>query len=154
MRWPAGTRFGTAKLAEQKLPEQRAMAVPTGIVVVTFNPKQTDITPLLMHPAKYKVFQTKAEEFKSLGHDYRPDTARFVHAAFGLPPVTEDQMQAVERVLRELDRGQRIRSARQAAGRTRTGGASWRRSLRQHRKGEHAPAPRGRSTGRPISCPR
>ena len=115
------------------------MAVPTGIVVVTFNPKQTDVTPLLMHPAKYKVFQTKAGEFKSLGHDYRADTARFVHAAFGLPPVTEDQMQAVERVLRELelDRGQRIKSARQGADGTRTGGASWRRSLRQHRKGDH-----------------
>ena len=47
--------------------------------------------------------------FKSFGHDYRGDTARFVHTAFGLPPVAEEQMQAVEHVLRkvELNRGQR-----------------------------------------------
>jgi len=84
--------------------------------------------------------RTVPGEFKSFGHDYRADTARFVHAAFGLPPVSEDQMRAVERMLRdlELDRGQRMRSARRSASGTRTGGASWRRSLRQHRKGDHA----------------
>lgn len=32
----------------------------SGIVVVTVNPKQTDIVPLLEHPEKYKVIQTKA----------------------------------------------------------------------------------------------
>jgi uncharacterized membrane protein len=84
--------------------------------------------------------RTVPGEFKSFGHDYRADTARFVHAAFRLPPVTEEQMQATERVLRELelDRGQRIRSARQAADGTRTGGATWRRSWQQHHKGEPA----------------
>ena len=38
----------------------------SGIVVVTVNSKQTDIVPLLEHPEKYKVIQTKAgdlEEF-------------------------------------------------------------------------------------------
>jgi hypothetical protein len=32
----------------------------SGIVVVTVNPKQTDIVPLLEHPEKYKVIQAKA----------------------------------------------------------------------------------------------
>lgn len=31
-----------------------------GIIVVTVNPKQTDIVPLLEHPEKHKVIQTKA----------------------------------------------------------------------------------------------
>ncbi|HXW87274.1 MAG TPA: hypothetical protein VEJ42_03355, partial [Streptosporangiaceae bacterium] len=80
-------------------------------------------------------------EFKSFGHDYRADTARFVHAAFRLPAVTAEQMEAVERVLRELelDRAQRVSSAQQAAGGTRAAGARWRRSLRQHHKAEPAP---------------
>jgi uncharacterized membrane protein len=99
--------------------------------------------------------RTVPGEFKSFGHDYRADTARFVHAALGLPAVTEEQMQAVERVLRELelDRGQRIRSARQAAGGTRTGGASWRRSLRQHHRGEQPPAPAAAAPGGPSPAP-
>jgi uncharacterized membrane protein len=75
--------------------------------------------------------------FKSFGHDYRGDTARFVHTAFDLPPVAEEQMQAVEQVLRklELDRGQRIKATHPAAEpglpqvRHRTAGARWRRSL-------------------------
>jgi hypothetical protein len=69
-----------------------------------------------------------------------------VHAAFGLPAVTGEQMQAVERVLRELelDRAKRVSSAQQAAGGSRAAGARWRRSLGQHRKAElapHAPPP-------------
>ena len=32
----------------------------SGIIVVTVNPKQTDIVPLLEHPEKHKVIQTKA----------------------------------------------------------------------------------------------
>lgn len=96
-------------------------------------------------------------EFKSFGHDYRADTARFVRAALGLPAVTEEQMQAVERVLRELelDRGQRI--SRLAVGGTRTGGASWRRSLRQHHRGEqlfaHAAAAPGGPSPAPVTSP-
>jgi len=88
--------------------------------------------------------RTVPGEFKSFGHDYRADTARFVHAAFRLPAVTEDQMQAAEGVLRELelDRGQRIKSSKPAPDGTRTGGANWHRSLRQHRIGETTPASR------------
>ena len=93
--------------------------------------------------------RTVPGEFKSFGHDYRADTARFVHAALGLPAVTEEQMQAVERVLRELelDRGRRI--SRLAVGGTRTGGASWRRSLRQHHRGEQLFAPAAAAPGGP-----
>jgi uncharacterized membrane protein len=83
--------------------------------------------------------RTVPGQFKSFGHDYRADTARFVHAAFGFPAVTEDQMKSVEQVLRELelDRGQRIKSAQQPAGPNRTGGANWRRSLRQHHNADN-----------------
>jgi len=35
----------------------------SAIFVVTVNPKQTDIEPLLMHPEKYKVFQTNAGDW-------------------------------------------------------------------------------------------
>lgn len=50
-------------------------------------------------------------EFKSFGHDYRADTAQFVHAAFDLAPVDEEQMAALHRTLvsRELDRAARIK---------------------------------------------
>ncbi len=50
-------------------------------------------------------------EFKSFGHDYRGDTARFVQAAFDLPAVSEEQMASLERTLaaRELDRSARIK---------------------------------------------
>lgn len=53
-------------------------------------------------------------EFKSFGHDYRADTADFVRAAYGFPPVTDEQMQALHETLvaRELDRGERIEKGR------------------------------------------
>jgi hypothetical protein len=60
--------------------------------------------------------RTVPGEFKSFGHDYRADTARFARAALGLPAVTDEQMQAVERVLRA---GTRPRPADQPAGRRR-----------------------------------
>ncbi len=52
-------------------------------------------------------------EFKSFGHDYRADTAAFVHAAYEFPPVSEDQMASLNAVLaeRELDRAARIKGA-------------------------------------------
>ncbi len=52
-------------------------------------------------------------QFKSFGHDYRADTADFVRAAYGLPPVTGEQREAVsEALLRlEVDRGERIKAA-------------------------------------------
>jgi uncharacterized membrane protein len=49
-------------------------------------------------------------EFKSFGHDYRADTAEFVLHAFGLPEVSEEQLETLNETLiaRELDRGRRI----------------------------------------------
>ncbi len=42
-------------------------------------------------------------EFTSYGHDYRGDMARFVHAAYGLPAITDGQIAAVEQELVRLD---------------------------------------------------
>ncbi len=85
-------------------------------------------------------------DFKSFGHDYRADMARFVHAAFRLPAVTEEQLQAVEQAIRrlELDRGERINSAQSAAQGRRSAGAQWLRSLRRHDRRSGVPsAPNG-----------
>ncbi len=51
-------------------------------------------------------------EFLSFGHDYRADTARMVHAAYQMPPVTDEQMARVEAALRtlELERADRIKA--------------------------------------------
>ena len=35
----------------------------SAVFVVTVNPKQTDIAPLLMHPEKYKVIQATAGDW-------------------------------------------------------------------------------------------
>jgi uncharacterized membrane protein len=50
-------------------------------------------------------------EFKSFGHDYRGDTAPFVHAAYRFPPVSDEQMKRVHETLLqlELERGERIK---------------------------------------------
>jgi len=42
-------------------------------------------------------------EFKSFGHDYRGDTARFVRDGFGLPGTTDEQTERIEAALRRLD---------------------------------------------------
>jgi hypothetical protein len=57
--------------------------------------------------------RTVPGHFKSFGHDYRGDTAHFVHAAYHLEEVTDDQMTAVVDTLRqlELERGERIKNA-------------------------------------------
>jgi hypothetical protein len=91
-------------------------------------------------------------EFGSYGHDYRGDTARFVHDAFDLPPVTDEQMARLEAELRtlELQRAERIRAQHEDAAPPapsqrdeegarvrggvplrvrRTGGAKWLRSI-------------------------
>jgi uncharacterized membrane protein len=54
-------------------------------------------------------------EFKSFGHDYRGDTAQFVHAAFHFDPVTEEQMANVDTTLKqlELERGERIKASKE-----------------------------------------
>ena len=51
-------------------------------------------------------------EFLSFGHDYRADTARMVHSAYHLPPVTDEQMTKVEQALRdlEMERSARIKA--------------------------------------------
>jgi uncharacterized membrane protein len=56
-------------------------------------------------------------EFKSFGHDYRGDTADFVHAAYRLAPVTDVQKKSVVDTLRqlELERGERIKTAKTEA---------------------------------------
>ncbi|MCP4436394.1 MAG: hypothetical protein GY812_12990 [Actinomycetia bacterium] len=60
--------------------------------------------------------RTVPGEFKSFGHDYRGDTAAFVHGAWGLPEVTPEQFDAVERALvkLEVDRGERLKAAKEA----------------------------------------
>ncbi len=61
--------------------------------------------------------RTVPGQFKSFGHDYRGDTAHFVHAAYQLADVTDGQMDAVVDTLRqlELERGERIKNAKDAA---------------------------------------
>jgi uncharacterized membrane protein len=56
-------------------------------------------------------------QFKSFGHDYRGDTADFVHAAYRLAPVTDVQKKSVVDTLRqlELERGERIKTAKTEA---------------------------------------
>ena len=51
-------------------------------------------------------------EYKSFGHDYRGDTAPFVHAAYGFDSITEDQMKSIVSTLiaREIDRASRIKA--------------------------------------------
>jgi hypothetical protein len=53
-------------------------------------------------------------QFKSFGHDYRGDTAQFVHAAYQFDDVTEEQMEKLVDTLRqlELERGERIKNAK------------------------------------------
>jgi uncharacterized membrane protein len=54
--------------------------------------------------------RTVPGHFKSFGHDYQADTAPFVHAAYHLAPVTDDQMSAVVDTLMQLqsERNKRI----------------------------------------------
>jgi uncharacterized membrane protein len=56
-------------------------------------------------------------QFKSFGHDYRGDTADFVHAAYHFADVTDDQKKAVHDTLvqLELERGERIKQAKTQA---------------------------------------
>lgn len=56
-------------------------------------------------------------EFKSFGHDYRGDTAQFVHAAYRFDPVTQGQMENVVATLTqlEMERGERIKNAKALA---------------------------------------
>lgn len=53
-------------------------------------------------------------QFKSFGHDYRRDTARFVQSAYDLPDVSEQQLMDLHETLvrRELDRAERIKAGK------------------------------------------
>jgi uncharacterized membrane protein len=85
-------------------------------------------------------------EFKSFGHDYRGDTARFVHRAYGFRPVTEEQMAQVEATLTqlELERGERIKSFKESDVDAATGAPARARGpkyLRDRGPGESGDAP-------------
>jgi uncharacterized membrane protein len=56
-------------------------------------------------------------KFGSFGHDYRGDMVRFVHDAFQLPAVTEQQLASIEQTLQslELERAERIKAHRAEA---------------------------------------
>lgn len=56
-------------------------------------------------------------QFKSFGHDYRGDTADFVHAAYQLPPITDQQRHGIHETLLklEVERGERIKNAKNSA---------------------------------------
>jgi uncharacterized membrane protein len=55
-------------------------------------------------------------QFRSFGHDYRADTARFVGAGLDLPEASETQMNALDRTLvrRELERAAKIGAGKAA----------------------------------------
>jgi uncharacterized membrane protein len=52
-------------------------------------------------------------KFGSYGHDYRADMARVVRTAYGLPAVTDHQLDRIEQTLRrlEIERAERIQAA-------------------------------------------
>jgi len=64
-------------------------------------------------------------EFKSFGHDYRGDTARFVHTAYRFAPVTDEQLEKVDETLKqlELERGERIKQSKELAAEMEKGAA-------------------------------
>jgi hypothetical protein len=85
-------------------------------------------------------------EFKSFGHDYRGDTAAFVHAAYRFPAVSDEQMEAVHRALLqlELERGERIKQSKQdsaAAKKARSKRTRGPKYLRDRRLGDKRSEP-------------
>lgn len=74
-------------------------------------------------------------EFKSFGHDYRGDTADFVHAAYQLPPVTEEQRHNVHETLLklEVERGERLKNATETAKKAGKKTARTKRTLLKNR---------------------
>jgi uncharacterized membrane protein len=80
-------------------------------------------------------------EFKSFGHDYRADTTRMVYLAYHLPATSEEQIEAVEETLRqlELERAERIKQSKEsvaAEGEQRTQGARWLRDRGKEDEGQ------------------
>jgi uncharacterized membrane protein len=95
------------------LGEPRGRGVPDGqrwYPVVTFLQTMIDAA---------NAMRNSPGDFRSTGHDYRADTARFVAEGYRLP-YTEDQLAAVERELRRLEkeRAERIKPPKDATGAT------------------------------------
>ncbi|MGI9666083.1 MAG: alpha/beta-hydrolase family protein, partial [Acidimicrobiia bacterium] len=94
-------------------------------------------------------------EFKSFGHDYRGDTAAFVHAGYRFDPVSDEQMATVNKTLKqlELERGERIKRAKELAAEmdedapTRTRGP---RYLRDRLVGDEETEPMEATPGEPA----
>jgi uncharacterized membrane protein len=106
------------------LGEQRGRGVPDAM---TWIPGVTFIQ-VLIDAANAMV--TVPGEFKSFGHDYRGDMARFVLDGFDLPAATEEQIANVDRYLRDLERERAERIA--------------------SRSEEEAPAPPAARTAEPL----
>jgi uncharacterized membrane protein len=90
----------------------RGRGVPEGM---TWIPMLTLIQTMV---DAMNAMRTIPGEFKSFGHDYRADTAEFVHAAFQLPDATPEQRKAVNEALRdlEMERFDRLKAAQEAEG--------------------------------------
>jgi uncharacterized membrane protein len=107
--------------------DQRGRNVPEGmqwIPIITFVQIMVDAM---------NAMRTVPGQFKSFGHDYRGDTAHFVHAAYQLDDVTDEQMEKVVATLKqlELERGERIKNAKAEA--TEDGGDTPKRTSRPRR---------------------
>ncbi|MGB5656618.1 MAG: alpha/beta-hydrolase family protein [Acidimicrobiia bacterium] len=91
--------------------EARGRNVPEGMQWVSL------ITFVHVMVDAMNAMRTVPGQFKSFGHDYRGDTAHFVHAAYHLDDVTDDQMDKVVATLKqlELERGERIKTAKAEA---------------------------------------
>ena len=91
--------------------EARGRNVPEGMQWVSL------ITFVHVMVDAMNAMRTVPGEFKSFGHDYRGDTAHFVHAAYQLDDVTDEQMDKVVATLKqlELERGERIKTAKAEA---------------------------------------
>ncbi len=88
------------------LGEQRGRGVPAGqhwTPGVTFIQTMVDAA---------NAMRNEPGEFRSTGHDYRADTARFVAEGYRLP-YTEEQLASVEKILRalEIERAARMKPA-------------------------------------------
>ncbi len=136
------------------LGDDRGRSVPDGMAwtpIVTF-------FHVLIDAANAMV--TVPGEFKSFGHDYRADIARFVLDGYALPAATATQIARVEQTLRDLERerSERIASSSEAAApappsqrdgpstlagvplrQRRTAGARWRRRLPRRPPSEASP---------------